>query len=166
MKSSLTIVRASLLALMLNPAAAQQDARDSQMEAQNHAVVRDAFEAWGSKGTSVFGLLAPDVKWTIHGSGPVAGTYNGAEDFARRASWPLIQRLTTPVKPVVHHIWASGDRVIIRFDGSATTTSGRPYNNQFVWIFKMDEGVVVEAEAFLDLAAYQDVLDNNQPRAQ
>jgi ketosteroid isomerase-like protein len=66
----------------------------------------------------------------------------------------------------VHHIWAVEDRVIIRFDASATTTSGAQYRNQFVWIFRMEDGSVVEAEAFLDLAAYQEVVDNNEPRQQ
>lgn len=168
MTFGLASVRPSLLALAIavSPVAAQPNVKDSQLETRNYAIVRDAFDAWASKGTSVFGLLAPNAKWTILGSGPVAGTYNGANDFIDRASRPLIQRLTTPIKPVVHHIWASGDRVIIRFDGSATTTSGKPYRNQFIWIFRMDKGLVVEAEAFLDLVAYQEVVDNNQPRAQ
>nr|WP_246763299.1 hypothetical protein [Rhizobium sp. 007] len=61
---------------------------------------------------------------------------------------------------------ADGDMVIIRFDGTATTTSGAPYRNQFVWIFRMKDGSVVEAEAFLDLVAYQQVVENNEPRAQ
>jgi hypothetical protein len=30
----------------------------------------------------------------------------------------------------------------------------------------MEDGSVVEAEAFLDLAAYQEVVDNNEPRQQ
>ncbi len=45
-----------------------------------------------------------------------------------------------------------------------TTTSGAPYRNQFVWIFRLRDEIVVEAEAFLDLAAYQQVVDNNQLR--
>lgn len=54
----------------------------------------------------------------------MAGTYRGVEDFVERASAPLISRLATPLVPRVHHIWADGDTVIVRFDGSATTTSG------------------------------------------
>nr|WP_245476814.1 hypothetical protein [Bradyrhizobium sp. Leo170] len=33
-------------------------------------------------------------------------------------------------------------------------------------LFKMKDGSVVEAEAFLDLVAYQQVVDNNEPRQQ
>lgn len=139
------------------------ESRDTDIEARNEAIVREAFEAW-SAGGNVFELLAPDVVWTIHGSGPVADTYRGVEDFVQRGAAPLVSRLATPLKPELHHIWAAGDRIVIRFDASATTTSGAPYRNRFVWIFRMKDGSVVEAEAFLDLVAYQAVVDNNEPR--
>jgi ketosteroid isomerase-like protein len=121
---------------------------------------------WRAGGNLFAELLARDVVWTIHGSDPVAGTYRGVEDFVTRASAPLISRLATPLVPEVRHIWADGDTVIVRFDGSATTTSGAPYDNQFVWIFRMESGSVVEAEAFLDLTAYRKVVENNEPRPQ
>ncbi|MDH7795038.1 MULTISPECIES: nuclear transport factor 2 family protein [unclassified Beijerinckia] len=145
--------------------AAPAQAQDADATARNAAIVRQAFDSW-VKGGNVFAkLLAPDVTWTIHGSGPVARTYIGLKDFVERASAPLITRLATPLVPEVHDIWAVGDTVIIRFDASATTTSGAPYANQFVWIFRMTNGVVSEAQAFLDLVAYQKVVDNNAPRA-
>lgn len=145
---------------------AAPETRDAAAETRNAAIVRAAFEAW-RKGGNVFAeLLAPDFVWIIHGSSSVAGTYRGMDDFVGRASSPLTSRLTGPVVPDVRHIWASGDRVIVRFDGSATTTSGAPYRNQFVWIFRMKDGAAVEVEAFLDLVAYDRVVANNAPRAQ
>jgi uncharacterized protein len=150
-------------ALIATTAAACADQTD--VTARNEAVVRQAFDGWLTGGNVFAELLAPDVRWTIHGSSPVATTYTSIEDFVERAAAPLTSRLATPIVPEVHGVWASGDTVIIRFDGSATTTSGAPYTNQFVWIFRMTDGVVTEAEAFLDLAAYQEVVDNNAPRA-
>jgi len=138
----------------------------SQLEGSNEVIVRDAFEKWTAGTGNVFDLLSPNIQWTIHGSGPVADTYSGIEDFLQRGAAPLVSRLTTALKPEVHHVWAVEDRVIIRFDAEATTTSGAPYRNQFVWIFRMEDGSVVEAEAFLDLVAYQRVIDNNEPRQQ
>lgn len=138
----------------------------NNVQASNEAVVREAFEQWAAGSGNVFDLLVPDVRWTIHGTGPVAGTYNGVEDFMRRGSVPLVSRLASPLSPIVHHVWAVRDRVIVRFDAAATTTSGAPYRNQFVWIFRLQDGLVVEAEAFLDLVAYQEVIDNNEPRPQ
>ena len=138
----------------------------TQAQAKNEALVRAAFDRWVAGTGNIFAeLLSPDVVWTIHGSGPIAGTYRGREDFIERASMPLISRLATPLVPRVHHIWSADDTVIMRFDGSAKTNSGETYENQFVWIFRLREGRVHEAEAFLDLTAYQRVLDTNEPRA-
>lgn len=131
--------------------------------ARNETLVREAFERWEAGGSVFDPLLAPDVRWTIHGSGPVARTYESRDSFVDDASAPLISRLSSPIVPDVHAIWAVDDTVIIRFDGAATTTSGGAYENQFVWIFRMEDGQVVEAEAFLDLAAYQQVVENNEP---
>lgn len=139
---------------------------ETALESQNKATVTAAFERWRAGGNVFTDLLAPDVVWTIHGSGTVAGTYRSLKDFTERGSGPLVSRLTGPVVPQVRHIFADGDIVIVRFDGTATTTSGTPYRNKFVWIFRMTDGVVVEAEAFLDLVAYQQVVDNNEPRQQ
>ncbi|MBY3273766.1 nuclear transport factor 2 family protein [Rhizobium laguerreae] len=142
------------------------ETHDTAIEIRNKAIVRDAFEKWRA-GTYVFAaLLAPDVVWTIHGSGPVAGTYRSQDDFIERASRPLTSRLATPVVPEVRSIYAVGDTVLIRFNGSATTTSGARYRNQFLWMFRMKDGLVIEAEAFLDLVAYQQVVEQNEPREQ
>lgn len=136
---------------------------ETELAARNAATVRRAFEEWAA-GDNVFAsLLADDVVWVIHGSGPVARTYRGLDDFVEHASRPLTTRLATPIVPEVHQIWADGDTVVVRFDGSATTNAGMPYRNQFVWIFKMNNDRVIRAEAFLDLVAYQDVVDHNEP---
>ena len=148
----------------ISPAYATVSVSDAA-EDRNEAIVREAFEKWGTGG-NVFEILSPDVVWTIHGSGPVAKTYTSLEEFTAEGSRPLVSRLSGALIPEVHHIWAVDDRVIIRFDASSTTTSGNAYNNQFVWIFRLDDGAVVEAEAFLDLVAYQEVVDNNEPRTQ
>lgn len=108
-------------------------------------------------------LLAEDVVWTIHGSHSVAGTYKGLRDFTESAARPLVSRLATPLLPKVHFMISDCDRVIVRFAGAATTISGNPYRNEFVWIFRMAAGHVVEAEAFLDLSAYQRVIESNEP---
>jgi ketosteroid isomerase-like protein len=170
-KNTAAVVRNLLIALAfviaVPPAHANTAAAPvAESEARNEAIVREAFEGWAAGSASVFDLLSPGIRWTIPGSGPEDDTYHGVDDFVQRASAPLVSRLASPLTPEVHHIWAVEDRVIIRFDASATTTSGAQYRNQFVWIFRMEDGSVVEAEAFLDLAAYQEVVDNNEPRQQ
>ncbi|MGC6399001.1 nuclear transport factor 2 family protein [Sphingomonas sp. FW199] len=134
------------------------------IEQRNAATVRAAFDQWKAGGDVFAELLAPDVVWTIHGSGPVAGTYSGRDELIDRASTPLVTRLATPIVPKVHRIVADGGTVIVRFSGAATTRSGEPYRNEFVWIFRMRNNRVVEGEAFLDLVAYQRVVETDAPR--
>ncbi|WP_205749157.1 nuclear transport factor 2 family protein [Frigidibacter oleivorans] len=155
---------AGAFAILAIPALATPALADpSGVAARNEAAVREAFDRWAAGGSVFDPLLAPDVRWTIYGSGPVAGTYESRDSFVQDASLPLVSRLSAPVVPEVHAIWAVDDTVIVRFDGAATTTSGDAYENQFLWIFRMADGEVVEAEAFLDLAAYQQVVENNEP---
>lgn len=155
----------ALTALTAVPMFATPARADASATARNETIVRDAFQRWAA-GENVFQhLLAPDIVWTIPGSGPVARTYRGMNDFVENASMPLVSRLATPLVPQVQRIWAVEDRVMIRFNATATTTGGHPYRNQFVWFFRMKEGKVTEAEAFLDLAAYEQVVANNMPRA-
>ncbi|MCO4317725.1 nuclear transport factor 2 family protein [Phyllobacterium sp. 21LDTY02-6] len=164
-KSTNWLMAVILLAFTLAAAPASSNTAADTAESRNEAIVREAFDGW-SKGENVFRILSPQVKWTIMGSGPIAGVYNSRDDLVGRGAGPLVSRLAGPLKPVLHHVWASGDKVIIRFDASAPTSSGATYSNSFVWIFTMKDGEVTEAEAFLDLVAYQDVLDNNSPRSQ
>ncbi|BCM81641.1 nuclear transport factor 2 family protein [Methylobacterium indicum] len=155
---------AAAVALSVTPMLVSRASSDTPVAKRNETTVREAFQRWAA-GASIFPtLLAPDVVWTIPGSGPVAGTYRGLTDFSERASGPLLSRLATPIVPQVHHIWAIADTVIVRFEASATTTAGHPYRNQYVWILRMKDGVVANGEAFLDLGAYQQVVDDNPRR--
>lgn len=169
--SRVALIAFALLAMpgaaIANTATTQVQSQErAAIEQRNKPIIEAAFEKWRG-GTYLFAeLLAPDVVWTIHGSGPVSGTYRNQQDFIEQASRPLTSRLATPIVPEVHNIVAYGDTIIIRFDGTATTTSGAPYRNQFVWIFEMKDGLVANAEAFLDLVAYQQVVDNIAPRSQ
>lgn len=125
----------------------------------DRAIVAAAFDRWSKGGTRFFEeLLAPDVIWTIKGSGPSAGTIRGREAFLARAVRPFGARLSKPVKPTVRRIWAEGDTVAVQWDGEGQARDGRAYRNSYVWIFRMRAGRVQEADAYLDLPAYDDVL--------
>jgi len=132
---------------------------------QNRRFITQAFERWSSGSGNFFqDVLAPDVRWTIKGSGPAAGTYASRTDFLERAVQPFVARLSTPIRPTVKAIWADGDDVIVHWDGSATAGDGSPYRNSYIWIFRMANGRASEVTAFLDLAAYDDVLRRVSPR--
>lgn len=154
---------AALLALALSgtillpPVASAASGPDT--EARNRQIVTEAFERWQAGGTGFFSeVLSPDVVWTIEGSGPTAGRHEGRDALIARGVRPLTSRLATPIRPVAKTVWADGDHVIVAWQGEATAADGQPYVNRYAWILRMQEGKAVEVNAFLDLAAYDDVL--------
>jgi ketosteroid isomerase-like protein len=135
---------------------AQEAATESQ---RNKQIVAAAFDRWTAGGSDFFNeMLSANVVWTIEGTGPSAGTYQGRDELIARAVRPLASRLSTPVRPVSKRIWADGDHVIINWAGEGVARDGRPYRNSYVWIFRMAGGKAAEVNAFLDLTAYDDVL--------
>ncbi|CAH0295919.1 hypothetical protein SRABI70_04201 [Pseudomonas sp. Bi70] len=148
----------ALLLGALLPGLAQADA-NADVEARNKQAVSQAFERWAAGGTTFFSdILAPDVVWTIKGSGPSAGTHRGVDAFVGEAVRPFAARLSEPVRPVSKQIWADGDHVIIQWDGTGMARDGQPYRNSYAWIFRMRDGKAYEVSAYLDLPAYDDVL--------
>jgi ketosteroid isomerase-like protein len=164
MYTTFRTTRAACLAVMLVLSSAllpdvASAASQPDVEARNKEIVTEAFDRWAAGGTTFFSdMLTPDVIWTIKGSGPGAGVFQGVDAFVEQAVRPFVSRLSTPVRPVSKQVWADGDHVIIQWDGAAIARDGQPYNNSYAWIFTMRNGKAVEVTAFLDLEPYNDVL--------
>jgi len=138
-------------------------AEDSVTES-NRQIITEAFEKWSAGGSTFFDdVLAHNVVWTIKGSSPTAGTYDGRDQFVREAVKPFVERLSAPLRPSVNHIWADGDAVIVYWDDVATAIDGKPYSNSYVWIFTMKDGRASRVTAFLDLELYEDVIKRITP---
>lgn len=132
---------------------------NADVEASNKQAVSQAFDRWAAGGTTFFSdILTSDVIWTIKGSGPSAGVYHGVDEFVSKAVQPFAARLSTPVRPVSKQVWADGEHVIIQWDGTGMARDGQPYRNSYAWIFRMRDGKAYEVSAYLDLPAYDDVL--------
>lgn len=163
MRSLLLLAIALLVATStaLPVAASDDPCPSTSVEARNREILRTAYGRWAGGGRSFFDeVLTPDMTWTIIGSGFGAGTYQGRDTFKREVTEPFAALLATPVKPTVRNIWADGDEVIVRWSGAATTRTGKPYRNEFVWIFHMRDGRADRVTAFLDLTRYQEVFSD------
>lgn len=156
--ASAMLLSAATLAAPVFSAQASAQAR-AAAATTNEAIVGRAFARWAAGGTNFFQeLLSPDVVWTIKGSGPSAGVFRGRRDFIDRAVTPFAERMAKPIRPTVRDIWSKGDTVAVHWDGEGVARDGRRYQNSYVWIFRMRGGKAVEATAYLDLPAYDDVL--------
>jgi uncharacterized protein len=143
-----------------NPA----DAQATQMiEQRNKATVQQSFDQWRNGTGSAFDLLAPDVTWTITGTGATAGTYRSRQTLLDQVVSPTSARLSTPIVPTVRGIWADGDMVIVLWDGEATARDGRAYRNTYTWYFRMKDDQVIEAIAFLDMSKFTELWTRVSP---
>ncbi|MHB1168294.1 MAG: nuclear transport factor 2 family protein [Longimicrobiales bacterium] len=137
--------------------AAMAQQSDSTVESTNRQVVQQHFDAWSQGHGTPFDLLAEHVTWTIPGNSAIAGTYRGRAAFMRDVIGPFNARLSRPLRPTVRDIYATSNTVIIVFDGEAMADDAIPYRNTYAWFFVLRDGVVVEATAFFDSIAFDEM---------
>lgn len=130
---------------------------------RNRAAIAAALQAWADGTGSPYELLAPDARWTITGNSLGARTYESKEAFLRDVIRPFNARMGERLIPTVHRIYADGDTVIAHFDARGTARDGKPYVNSYAWILRMRGGQIVEAHAFFDAIAFDDLWTRVKP---
>jgi hypothetical protein len=134
-----------------------------QREDYNKQLIRRAFDDWAAGTGGVFSLLAENATWTIVGSTPAARTYRSREEVLGEVISPFNARLSTPLVPVVHQLYADGDTVIAYFSASATARDGQPYENVYTWYLDLDGDQITRAVAFFDTVVFNDLWDRVDP---
>jgi hypothetical protein len=129
----------------------EQEARATE---RHRAVIAAAFRRW-SEGDSapLFELIDENVSWTLAGSCPGGGTFQGKQQFLSRSARPLHGRLSRSPVPIVNRVIADGDIVAVQWHGSGETHSGKPYNNQYCWVLRFAGERIVEITSYLDTLA-------------
>ena len=107
-------------------------------------------QATAARSAEVGEEMADDVRWTVIGSCPVSRTYTSRQQFLEGAAKPLSEKLAGPIQPTVRNVIAEGDNVVIQWDGRATTKAGKPYNNSYCWVMRLENGKVKEGTAYID----------------
>jgi uncharacterized protein len=123
-------------------------------------IVKQAFEDWMNGTGNVGRIFAPQMKWEVFGSSATSGRYESAAEFATNVLVPLNERFvdSDPLRPTqIRALYADGPTVIVIWDGKGTTVLGTPYENTYAWIFTFDQGLVVEASAFYDAVAFDEM---------
>lgn len=156
-KTMLGMAAAGLTLLVSPPKAAAQTAD------QNKLIVAASFADWKAGTGSPFDLLADNASWTIEGRSAASGTYPSKEAFQRHVIGPFNARMAIGIKPAVRTMTAEADRVVVLFDAAGTARDGKLYRNSYAWFFRMEDGRVVEANAFFDAIAFDDLWSRVAP---
>lgn len=98
----------------------------------------------------MFDLLSDDARWTVAGFSPVSKVYESKHALVEQAVKPIHAQLAGSITPVVRHIVAQGNQVVVTWDGKATAKDGTAYDNSYAWHLTIDDGKITEVLAFLD----------------
>lgn len=147
------VVATGAAALVANGAMAQ----GSGDPEHNRALVMAGMQAWADGTGSPYDLLADNARWTITGNSLAAKTYPSKAAFISEVIQPFNARMRERLIPSVHRAYADGDTVIVHFDAEGTARDGEPYRNTYAWILRLEKGRIVEAHAWFDSIAFDDL---------
>jgi ketosteroid isomerase-like protein len=114
------------------------------------------------KSGAFFEHVADDVKWTVMGTHPLAGTYHTKDDFISHTFARLDTILKEGVLLRVTNILVDGDSAAVEMESLSTALNGEPFDNRYCWVVHFSEGTIVEVRAYLDSALVQRLIDENE----
>jgi uncharacterized protein len=133
-------------------------------EKSNRERTEEAFRGWQGGTGYIADLLADDLRWTIVGRSRASRTYRSKEEFVGEVLAPFGARFSERFRPkVVRGIYEDGDTVVVVWDGEGTRLDGKPYENTYAWFMRFRGGLVVEATAFYDSIAFNELWDEVAP---
>jgi ketosteroid isomerase-like protein len=99
-------------------------------------------------------ILAEDVEWRMPESvdnNIVTGRAAVMQELSGETVKRLFQKGTFELH--VHRIFADGDTVIAQTSTNAITKSGKPYVNEYAWVYTCRDGKVCYIREYLDTAS-------------
>lgn len=121
------------------------------MDSENKQLMKGIFAELSQGNSQPFlDALGDDVRWTISGSSKWSRTFEGKQAVLTQLMAPLFALFADRYKAVPSRIIAEGDYVVVEAKGSVTTKTGKPYNNSYCWIFRIEGGKVREITEYLD----------------
>jgi ketosteroid isomerase-like protein len=127
--------------------------------AENKELMREIYDELSKGNRMPFrNAMHEDFRWIMKGRTAWSKTYEGRDAVREELIKPLYAQFADEYANTALRIFADGDYVIVECEGRVTTTSGKPYNNQYCLIFKLENGKIKEMTEYLDTALVNEVL--------
>jgi ketosteroid isomerase-like protein len=108
-------------------------------------------------------ILADDARWTAIGTSPWGKTYEGKRAIVDELMRPLFRQFADQYTAEATQIIAEGEFVVVEARGRVNTKSGRPYNQTYCYVLRLEDGKVRELTEYLDTDLVNQVLENPEP---
>jgi ketosteroid isomerase-like protein len=109
--------------------------------------------------------LDDDVRWITPGHCAWSRMFHGKPAVLDELLGPVRAQLTARIQLTVRRLFADGDHVIVEASGQATTKTGRPYNNDYCFIYRLAGGKIVEVTEYMDTDLACSALTPPPPRS-
>lgn len=109
-------------------------------------------------GMPFLGSLAEDFNWHMTGSTAWSGSYHGKQAVLQDLMLPLFANFETTYRNRAVRIIGEGEWVVVECRGEVTTKSGQPYNNQYCWVCRVQDGQLKELTEYMDTQLVDRVL--------
>ena len=117
--------------------------------------------------STFFDRVSDDVRWTVEGVHPIAGTYTSKAEFQRAT----FDRLTPLLREGIHlrldNLVIDGKTVVAELQADSTTLDGAPYNYRLCWVCTFEGSNpgdrIIEVHAYLDSMTVTWTILRNEP---
>ena len=111
------------------------------MSEANKQVALDFLAAMDSGDADAMARCIPDDAVThTKGFGQVSGWRNRETMLATTGAFRSV--VPTGFRPKINKVVAEGDTVVLEFEGNAELSNGKPYCNQYVFVFTFQDGKI------------------------
>lgn len=101
-------------------------------------------------GQPFMSALHDDVRWTVTGTSAWSRTYDGKRAVIDQLMRPLFSQFADQYRARATRFIADEDVVVVEARGTVTTKSGKPYNQTYCYVCRLDDGKVRELTEYLD----------------
>lgn len=127
--------------------------------AENKKQMKDIFaELSKGDGAPFVDAMADDFRWHMIGTTRWSGTYDGKHDVRTRLLQPLMAEFADRYTNTASRFIAEGPFVVVECRGNVTHRSGRPYQNTYCWVCRLEDGRLKELTEYMDTQLVADVL--------
>ncbi len=126
---------------------------------RNREVIRRYFEMVSSGDPEIGTLFAADAVWRTPSSSPMTGPFEGTAAVLELMGGGVgLYDATQPLLIEQNAVAAEGDFVFVEMTMTARTGKGADYQNQYVFVFRLRDGLIVEVHEHLDTLYAQRLL--------
>jgi ketosteroid isomerase-like protein len=102
--------------------------------------------------------FAEDAIWTVTGTTGWSKTYRGKSAILNDLIAPLRRILAPPLRTHARRLIAEGDIVVVEARGQNLTRDGKPYENNYCYVFEFRDGEVTSLTEYADTELFRSAL--------